>query len=152
MKWIGIVGTRRRDNQDDYVLVHQAFRRVWSQGDKIVSGGCPRGGDRFAELIAGTFLPDKILRIHYPDTSKLDPVLLKVNPKAAWALINYARNTLVANDADILIACVAPDRKGGTEDTIKKFCAKYCKSDGFRSVFSKAREQRAVAAGVLILV
>jgi len=31
-----------------------------------------------------------------------------------------ARNTLIANNCDILIACVSPDRTGGTEDTIKK--------------------------------
>jgi hypothetical protein len=26
-----------------------------------------------------------------------------------------------ARDADVLIACAAPDRKGGTEDTIRKY-------------------------------
>ena len=32
----------------------------------------------------------------------------------------YARNTDIARDSDILIAVVNKDRKGGTEDTIKK--------------------------------
>ena len=31
------------------------------------------------------------------------------------------RNTPVAKKSDIVIACVAKDRTGGTEDTIKKF-------------------------------
>jgi len=30
------------------------------------------------------------------------------------------RNTLIAKDCTVLIACVAEDRTGGTEDTIKK--------------------------------
>jgi len=30
-------------------------------------------------------------------------------------------NTYIARDSDILIACVSKDRKGGTEDTIKKY-------------------------------
>ena len=49
---------------------------------------------------------------------------MKKNPRWAYAEINYARNTLIARDADELIAVVAEDRKGGTEDTIKKFLKK----------------------------
>ena len=49
---------------------------------------------------------------------------MKKNPRWAYAEINYARNTLIARDADDLIAVVAEDRKGGTEDTIKKFLKK----------------------------
>lgn len=86
----------------------------------IVSGGCKQGGDRFAEILSVKFDCPKI--IHYPDKSKLDTELLKVNSRAAYTKINYARNALVARDAkDYLIACVAPDRKGGTEDTIKRW-------------------------------
>jgi len=43
------------------------------------------------------------------------------SPRWAYAKANYERNTLVAGDSDVLISCVAPDRTGGTEDTIKKF-------------------------------
>lgn len=104
---IGIVGSRRRDTEDDYNKVLKAFFKLWTPGDRIVSGGCPEGGDRFAELIA---LRHQVpIMIHY----------------AAWNRIGdkagFERNTDIANDADILIACVAPDRTGGTEDTIKKF-------------------------------
>ena len=106
-KIIGIIGTRRRDTEADYKKTLNAFLRIYKPGDHIVSGGCPEGGDRFAELIA---LRHQVpIMIHY----------------AAWNRIGksagYERNTDIANDADILIACVSHDRTGGTEDTIKKF-------------------------------
>lgn len=141
---IGIVGSRRRDSDADFEAVECAFAKIWRPGDEIVSGGCPKGADSFAEDIASVtpggphFIP---LHIHYPDQSKLDPVLLKKNRRAAYAQINYARNTLIARDAEVLIACVAPDRQGGTEDTIRKFCRKY-----------QMTEAALVAAGKLILV
>lgn len=115
---VGIIGSRRRDSLEDYVATKQAFKdlvekRAISVNDiDIVSGGCPKGGDRFAEMIANSYGIPMI--IHYPDQSKLPP-----NPKRYdFRVINYARNEIVAADSDIIIACVAPDRKGGTEHTI----------------------------------
>ena len=106
MKYIGIIGTRRRDSQEDYRIVRKAFLEVCEQEDVIISGGCSKGGDRFAERLAKHFCtPIKIF-------------------KANWSLGKHAgflRNTEIAKKSDILIACVAKDRKGGTEDTIKKF-------------------------------
>ena len=122
MKTIGIIGARQRDAGIDFAKVRKAFWSVAKRGDMIVSGGCPEGGDRFAERIAEV---DRMpIRVHYPDKTKLDSVLLAKNPRAAYAVINNARNTLIARDADYLIACVAASRKGGTEDTIKKFTKK----------------------------
>lgn len=118
MKKIGIIGSRRRDTKEDLEACRKVFLSVYEKGDTIVSGGCPKGGDRFAEIFIEEYQTPKI--IHYPDKSKLDPVKLKQNPKWAYAEINYARNTLMAQDSDIIIAVVARDRKGGTEDTIKK--------------------------------
>ena len=115
---IGIVGSRRRDSEADYKLCEEAFLKIYKEGDIIVSGGCRQGGDRFAEIIRDKFKVP--MEIHYPDKSKLDPVKMEKNIKLAYAEINYARNTLIANDADVIIAVVAPDRKGGTEDTLKK--------------------------------
>ena len=117
-KVIGIIGSRRRDNEEDYKQVYNEFKKWYDEGDKICSGGCPKGGDRFAEIIArklGLTIENGSLIIHYPKKPKTG------SPRWAWAQANYERNTLVANDSDVLIACVAPDRKGGTEDTIKKW-------------------------------
>jgi|GEM_PF-1550439 len=118
--FIGIIGTRRRDTREDYVLVTQAFLEVSKdyvgRSIIIVSGGCPEGGDRFAEIIAKTHGHDKL--IHYPDKTRYLDTPLRFRATKQ----NYERNTLIARDSkDELIACVASDRKGGTEDTIKKW-------------------------------
>ncbi len=116
MRLIGIVGSRRRDSMNDLEVVERALHAIWEPGDGIVSGGCPKGGDRFAEILAHRLGVRPT--IHYPDRSKLDP---KLPARAAWAKVNYARNSLIARDSDVLIACVAADRKGGTEHTIREF-------------------------------
>ena len=106
MKTIGIVGTRRRDGPASYKKVLKAFQSIYKKGDTIISGGCPKGGDRFAEAIAWRLdIPIKIYR-------------------ANWKLGRHAgflRNTDIAKNSTKLIACIAEDRTGGTEDTIKKF-------------------------------
>jgi cysteine synthase len=107
MKKIGIIGSRRRDTEKDYKLVEEQFCKIYNMGDTIVSGGCPKGGDRFAELIA-----------------KRTGVSIKIFP-ADWEKYGrgagFIRNTDIARESDILIACVSQDRTGGTEDTIRKF-------------------------------
>lgn len=109
MKTIGIIGTRRRKNQVDQDAIHKAFLEVYESGDQIVSGGCPEGGDAFAEWIARK--EQVPIKIYYARWKKLG--------KSA----GFLRNGDIAHDADVLIACVAPDRTGGTEDTIKKYQA-----------------------------
>ena len=52
MKTIGIVGSRRRNEIKDRDAVAKAFASVYEDGDEIDSGGCPQGGDNFAEWIA----------------------------------------------------------------------------------------------------
>jgi len=107
MKIIGIIGSRRRNNSNDYRKVHEAFLEIYEEGDCIVSGGCPSGADRFAEKIAKRHgIP---ITIYYPDWQKYGKVA------------GLIRNSKIAQQADILIACVAEDRQGGTEDTITKF-------------------------------
>jgi hypothetical protein len=121
MKRIGIIGSRRRDGLVDLEACRKVFLSVYQEGDIVVSGGCPKGGDRFAEIFIKEYnIPADRVIIHYPDKSKLDPEKLKKNPRWAYAEINYARNTLIARDSDVLICVVASDRTGGTEDTIKK--------------------------------
>lgn len=106
MAKIGIVGSRRRHSIEDLNMTREAFNKVYKPGDTIISGGCPKGGDYFAEVIA------KELKIP-----------IKIYP-ANWKLGRHAgflRNTDIASDSDILIAVVSADRTGGTEDTIKKY-------------------------------
>lgn len=116
---IGIVGSRRRDSANDLKLLYDKLQKIIEEYNVeefiIVSGGCAKGGDRFAEIIAKDLNVPII--IHYPDKSALPE-----NPKRwDFAKINYARNTLIAQDSDVLFAVVADDRTGGTEDTIKKY-------------------------------
>ena len=119
---IGVVGSRRRNSENDLQLLYKTIKEYIDiyglENIILVSGGCPKGADNFCEIIHNNLDFPKDMIIHYPDKSKLDP---RLNYRAAYAVICYERNTKIAEDSDILIAMVAPDRKGGTEDTIKKF-------------------------------
>jgi hypothetical protein len=107
MKIIGIIGSRRRNSSEALKKVEEKFWEIYEEEDWIVSGGCPKGGDRFAEVIAKREgIP---ILIFYPNYKKYNRGAPTV------------RNTPVAQKADVMIACVAQDRKGGTEDTIKKY-------------------------------
>ena len=106
MKTIGIIGSRRRNSEEDFKQCEKIFLENYTEGDRIVSGGCPLGGDRFAEILAKTHQVP--ILIHYAKWNKLG--------KSA----GFIRNTDIAKDCDILIAVVSEDRTGGTEDTIKK--------------------------------
>jgi hypothetical protein len=114
---VGIIGSRRRNTILDKELIREQLLKIIKNNSDIViiSGGCPQGGDRFAEELASEYkIPTKIF---YPDKSKLP-----FNPNRwDYTKIFYDRNTLVAEASDLLIACVSKDRKGGTEDTIKKY-------------------------------
>lgn len=103
---IAIIGSRRRDSQADFEMCRQVFFEHYREGDTIVSGACPKGGDRFAEILAQEVGTD--ITLHKPEWDRYG--------RGA----GIARNTLIAEDADIVIAVVAPDRTGGTEDTIRK--------------------------------
>jgi hypothetical protein len=110
MKYIGIIGSRRRDAGIDQKAVREKFFEVFDDDDWIVSGGCPQGGDRFGHKIAKDYGVPII--IFYPNWKKFG--------KAAGII----RNGDIAEKSDILVACVTEDRLGGTEDTIKKFLKK----------------------------
>lgn len=120
MKKIGIIGTRKRNTRTDYQLVHDTFFEVYEEGDWIVSGHCPKGGDAFAEKIAYDYGIPILL---FP------PKRGKTRGEHVQNL--FDRNTSVAEQSDIIIAClVNPSQtldeiyartSGGTEDTIRKF-------------------------------
>jgi len=107
MKFIGIVGSRKRNTDADYKIVEQEFFKIYEQGDTIVSGGCPSGADHFAELIAKKY--GITIKIFPPEWEKYGKIA------------GFLRNTDIAKTSEVLIACIATDRKGGTEDTINKF-------------------------------
>lgn len=115
---IGIIGTRRRDSWSDLRLVDRRFRRLYNDGDKVISGGCPEGGDRFAEMICKSYgIP---IIIYYPRwNSEFRDGEIRLANYRRWAA--FERNEPVARMSHVIIACVAPDRTGGTEDTIRKF-------------------------------
>jgi hypothetical protein len=130
-KAIGIVGSRRRNTWRDFLIVREAFIAIYRRGDHIVSGGCEEGGDRFAEILALALVGVPIKRSWRFNASERCEQLHRLNPPltvhpAMWRLhgraAGFIRNTYIARDSDVLIACVAEDRTGGTEDTIEKFC------------------------------
>jgi hypothetical protein len=105
---IGIVGSRRRNKKADFKLVETAFLKEKGAAPcVIVSGGCLIGADHFAEVLSDKYNCE--LKIFSPNWSKYGN---KAGP---------IRNTDIARESDVLIACVSSDRTGGTEDTIKKF-------------------------------
>jgi hypothetical protein len=118
MKKIGIIGTRKRNIITDFHIVKETFFNIYEEGDWIVSGHCPKGGDAFAEKIA------------YDHGV---PILL-FPPKKKIREEFFARNSLIAEHSDIIIAClinphesheeIYKRKSGGSEDTIKKFCKK----------------------------
>lgn len=82
----------------------------------IVSGGCSKGADRFAE--------DAVKILGDPDVQMLIfPAVLpgESAPKSRWEFAQraYARNRLVAQNSKGGIFCLThQDRTGGTENTI----------------------------------
>lgn len=112
---IGIIGTRKRNTRTDFELVKITFFENYKEGDWIVSGHCPIGGDAFAERIA---------------FDHGIPILL-FPPKKTTRKEFFARNKLIAQNSDIIIAClVNPEqslrdilqrKSGGSENTLKHF-------------------------------
>lgn len=76
----------------------------------IVSGGAA-GPDTWAERAASKRGLKMI--VHRPD-------LTGVRSRGEAAARYYARNQVVVDDCDVLAALPSPDRKGGTEDTIRR--------------------------------
>jgi hypothetical protein len=115
----GVVGARVRDTEQDKDKIRKILIGQIKKGRQLhlVSGGCPKGADRFAEELAEELkLP---ISIHAIDLSGLD------DPVTKWKFTEraYARNTLIANECDILIALPRYENGfpvGGTSDTINK--------------------------------
>jgi len=110
MKRIIIIGSRRRNTEADLAIVEAHLLEIYEDGDILVSGGCKKGGDKFAEILSADYnIPIVVWKAEWN----------KDGHYRRWA--GFARNTIIAQNGDVVIACVASDRTGGTEDTIKKF-------------------------------
>lgn len=107
MKKIGIIGTRRRDTAEAFSKIIAKFFEIYEPGDWIVSGGCQKGGDRFAE---------KLAREH-----GIPIIIFHANWKKFKGGAGFIRNEDIAKESGVIIASVSKDRTGGTEDTIKKY-------------------------------
>ena len=105
MKRIIIIGSRRRNEVADWLVIEQTFLSVYTLDDILISGVCPKGGDHFAEILSEKYL--------------IPIVIFPADWKRFGRGAGFIRNTDIAKNGDVLIALVAPDRKGGTEDTIK---------------------------------
>ena len=111
--YLGIVGSRVRDSYEDYNLLNKVYRKLTNDSIRdivIISGLCTRGGDKFATILYKTFGTKKLW---FP--AEWD----KYGNKAG-----FLRNTDIALVSEKIVALVRQDRKGGTEDTIIKFCAR----------------------------
>lgn len=105
MKIIGIVGSRRRDRQSDYETVVRVLFTLYEKGDWIVSGGCYKGADKFAEQIA--------------QKASIPMLVIEADWDRYGRSAGPIRNRDIAQYCDVLIALPSQDRTGGTESTIK---------------------------------
>ena len=124
---IGIVGSRRRNTDKDYLnLLWKIVELEYNNNTlvkKIVTGDCSEGGDKFARKIANDS-KDIELDVKFkrdPETGEKLEGYRRCSYNE-FTQICYERNEEIAKEPlDYLIALVAPDRKGGTENTIKHF-------------------------------
>jgi len=117
LKIIGVIGTRRRNTPEAFEKVRQKFFEIYEDGDWICSGGCKKGADRLADMISEE---EGIPILRFP------PAYKRFKRGAP-----FIRNTPIAENSDVIIACVIrPEEgldevlardKGGTEDTLKKY-------------------------------
>lgn len=101
-----IIGSRRRTDRQTVIDYVQRL-----PADSVIVSGGAAGPDTWAEEAADLRGLAKL--IHRPE---------KNAARSRWEATRafYDRNQRVVDDADVVIAFVAPDRKGGTEDTIKR--------------------------------
>lgn len=103
---IAIVGSRSRTDQE---TVH-SFVKSLPPDTIIVSGGAD-GPDTWAEEAAAA---------NGMSTLIFKPDLAGVKLRFEATKRYYARNQQIADNCDMLVALVSANRKGGTEDTIRR--------------------------------
>jgi hypothetical protein len=94
-----------KDRYQVFGLVDKLHKE--SGGLVLVSGGCPKGADAFAEEAAKAYVVP--IAIHKPNLSEGHRF-----PAEPY----FKRNRKIVEDSDVLYAWVSKDRTGGTENTI----------------------------------
>lgn len=107
---IAIVGSRRRTDPESVRALVGSL-----PVDAVVVSGHAKGPDLWAEQAAA----ERGLA-----TSIFKPDLAGIRHRGESTERYYARNQQIVDAADVVYAFVAPDRKGGTEDTIRRAEAK----------------------------
>lgn len=103
---IAVIGSRRRLDRDSVV----AFVNGLAPEVVVISGAC-RGPDRWAVEAA---------KARGLATEEFEPDLVGCKQRHDFTKRYYERNQRVIDACDSVVAFVASDRKGGTEDTIKR--------------------------------
>ena len=104
----GIVGSRRRTDREAVV----AYVNSLPDDAEVISGAC-RGVDTWAvEAAKARGLPWREFPPDLPQPCR-DP-----RPRWEYTQAYHKRNEQIAAACDVLVAFVAPDRTGGTENTI----------------------------------
>ncbi len=106
MKHVAIVGSRRRTDRE---TVDRLVGQL-PEGTVIVSGGAP-GPDTWAEEAASKY--GRGMRVFRPDFKG-------AHSQGQLTRRYHARNQRVVDLADEMFALVASDRRGGTEDAIRR--------------------------------
>ena len=127
-KWfkVAIIGSRRRNAPADAKKIEETFfqlledRNIHPRDAMIVSGGA-KGPDTFGEKLADRH---SIAKMIFPARWKdLEAEGAMIKSRGAYKynlMAGFDRNSFIVDEADAIIAAVAEDRKGGTEDSIKK--------------------------------
>jgi predicted Rossmann fold nucleotide-binding protein DprA/Smf involved in DNA uptake len=103
---VGIVGSRRRTDRERI----ETYIAQLAPDTVVVTGGA-RGPDQWAGEAARA--RGLAVAVHKPDLG---------GASTRWQMADryYARNQRIVDDSDLIVAFVAPDRTGGTEDTIRR--------------------------------
>jgi len=113
---LAVGGSRRRDTAADrdqvLLAVVDRVERARDRPVVLVSGGCAQGADRSAELVAAAMGLTMIRFLPEPAP--------KGSARWVHTALLHARNSRVVGLGHDLLAQVAADRTGGTEDAVRK--------------------------------
>lgn len=120
MMKLGIIGSRRRNTKEDKKIVLRCVLKL--KPESIVTGDCPKGGDKFAREVGRLLnIPVDVKYKKDKDGNRLKYGVSKHTFITSCYRRNYEIAKELSKKKDRLFALVAPDRAGGTENTITYF-------------------------------